>query len=384
MGVVVREKPIGSGTWWVFINHRGRRKSKRVGSEKAAIEAAQKIEAKLTLREFDIKTDDRKAPLFNKMAERWLSIHIKQTKRQTTHDRYKSLLRLYLNPILGKIPMNELKRADVIGALRSIQGKGKSKSTVEVARNVISGVCEFAIDEEYLNDNPCVGVIKRLGYQRKKDRKPIVVFTQEEAEAILQKCREYRPQWYPLFLIAFRAGLRLGEILALEWTDINWRQGYILVQRSFRNGRTTPTKNGRPRRVDMTDQLISVMKRLHLKRKEEALALGKDEPTPIIFHTDGMPTSQNTIRNIWGRLLDKCGLEYRKIHTTRHTFASLLISRGESLAYVKELMGHSSIQITCDIYGHLLPTENRNILNSLDTPNRTLYAPDQKLKAVTP
>jgi len=384
MGVVVREKPIGSGTWWVFINHRGRRKSKRVGSEKAAIEAAQKIEAKLTLREFDIKTDDRKAPLFNKMAEKWLSVHIKQTKRQTTHDRYKSLLRLYLNPMLGKIPMNELRRAEVIGALRSIQGKGKSKSTVEVARNVISGVCEFAIDEEYLNDNPCVGVIKRLGYQRKKDRKPIVVFTQEEAEAILQKCREYRPQWYPLFLIAFRAGLRLGEILALEWTDINWRQGYILVQRSFRNGRTTATKNGRPRRVDMTDQLISVMKRLHLKRKEEALSLGKDEPTPIIFHTDGMPTSQNTIRNIWGRLLDKCGLEYRKIHTTRHTFASLLISRGESLAYVKELMGHSSIQITCDIYGHLLPTENRNILNSLDTPNRTLYAPDQKLKAVTP
>jgi integrase len=226
-------------------------------------------------------------------------------------------------------------------------------------------------------------VIKRLGFQRKKDRKPITVFTPDEVEAILEKCQEYRPQWYPLFLMAFRAGLRLGECLALEWADINWRQGYVLVQRSFRNGRTPPTKNGRPRRVDMTDQLQSVLKKLQLKRREEALRLGMDEPLPIIFHTDGKPTSQNTIRNIWKRLLAKCGLEYRKLHSARHTFASLLISRGESLAYVKELMGHSSIQITVDIYGHILPTENRSILNSLDAPKHTPYAPSQNEKAAT-
>ena len=183
--------------------------------------------------------------------------------------------------------------------MRSIQAKGKSKSTIEVGRNVISGVCEYAIDEEHIKDNPCVGVIKRLGFQRKKDRKPVTVFKPDEVEAILDQCKAYRPQWYPLFLVAFRAGLRLGEALALEWTDINWREQYIMVQRSFRNGRTTPTKNGRPRRVDMTDQLASALRKLLLKRREEALALGKDEPLPTIFHTDGKPTSQNTIRNIW-------------------------------------------------------------------------------------
>ncbi|WP_419657091.1 integrase family protein [Desulfosarcina variabilis str. Montpellier] len=214
------------------------------------------------------------------------------------------MLKLYINPQIGSFEIDCLARGDVIKTLRSIRAKGKSKNTVEAGRNVISGVCEYAIDEEHIKDNPCVGVIRRLGFQRKKDRKPITVFTPDEVESILQKSLEYGPQWHPLFLVCFRAGLRLGEALALEWSDLNWREGYILVQRSFRNGRTTPTKNGRLRRVDMTDQLIPVLRKLNLKR-------------------------------------------------------------------------------TVDIYGHILPTENRNILNSLDTPNRTLYAPSKNEKAAT-
>lgn len=384
MSAKVREKQPGSGVYWIFVHHHGKRTSRKVGRDyDKAVDVAEKINAKLTLAEFDIETGKKASPLFKEIANLWLEIHIKNSKRNTTYDRYKSMLKLYIIPHIGSMEINRLGRGDIIKVLRSIQAKGKSKSTIEIGRNVISGVCEYAIDEEHIKDNPCAGVIKRLGFQRKKDRKPITVFTPGEVEAILQKCMEYRPQWHPLFLISFRTGLRLGEALALEWSDINWQEGYILVQRSFRNGRTTPTKNGRPRRVDMTDQLISVLRKLNLRRKEEALGLGRDEPLPIIFHTDGKPTSQNTIRNIWGRLLSKCGIEHRKMHTTRHTFASLLISRGESLAYVKELMGHSSIQITVDIYGHILPTENRNILNSLDTPNNTPYAPIQNEKAAT-
>jgi len=383
MSVKVRERPKGSGVYWIFIDHKGKRKAKKVGDQKNAEDAAKKIEAKLTLAEFDIETGKKTAPIFKEIAEMWLEIHVKMSKRKTTHDRYKTMLKLYINPQIGSLEINRLARGDVIKTLRSIQAKGKSKSTVEVGRNVISGVCEYAIDEEYIKDNPCVGVIKRLGFQRKKDRKTITVFTPDEVEAILQKSLEYRPQWHPLFLICFRAGLRLGEALALEWSDLNWRDGYILVQRSFRAGRVSPTKNGRPRRVDMTDQLISVLRKLNLKRREEALKLGMDEPMPIVFHTNGEHTSQNTIRNIWRRILTKCGLEYRKLHSARHTFASLLISRGESLAYVKELMGHSSIQITVDVYGHLLPTENRNILNSLDTTNRNLSATTENEKAAT-
>jgi integrase len=384
MGAKVREKPKGSGNYWVFVHHKGKRTSKKVGRDlKKAMEAAEKINAKLTLADFDIETERKSAPPFKKVAERWLEIHIKSTKRKSTYTRYQSMLKLYINPKIGAIEISKLSRGDVIKALRSIHAKGKSKSSVGVGMNVVSGVCEYAIDEEHIKESPCSGVMKRLGFQRKKYPKTVTAFTAEEVEAVLDKCKNYRPEWYPFFLVAFRTGLRLGEILALEWSDINWRESYIMVQRSFCAGRTGLTKSGKPRRVDMTDQLKSVLRKLNLKRREEALKEGKDEPVPVIFHTDGEPTSQNTIRNIWKRLLDKCGIEYRKFHCARHTFASLLISRGESLAYVKELMGHHSIQITVDIYGHILPTQNRSILNSLDTPKSTPDTPNQKVRAVT-
>jgi integrase len=219
---------------------------------------------------------------------------------------------------------------------------------------------------------------------RNKSREPVDIFTAEEVALILETCRKMRPDYYPIFLTAFRTGMRIGEVLALRWDDVNWRNRHILVQRSFRNSRLTPTKNGKSRKVDMSEQLYTELKRLYVQRKEEALKDGLGEPVPIIFHNKGEHTSQNSVRNIWRRLLTKCGIDYRKLHTTRHTFASMLIFNGESLAYVKELMGHHSIQMTVDVYGHLLPTENRAAVNALDdAPIRTPGAPTQKEKAVT-
>ena len=72
--------------------------------------------------------------------------------------------------------------------------------------------------------------------------------------------------------------MRLGEVLALEWGDVDWHSQYILVQRAFRHGRVTLTKNSRARRVDMSDQLASALRELLIKRKREGLAAGKSTP----------------------------------------------------------------------------------------------------------
>jgi integrase len=385
MGVKVREKIKGSGEWYIFINHKGNRKSKKVGKNKDMAEAvASKVQAKLTLEEFDIGVEKEPVPTFKNLSEEWLELHVKPTKRATTYIRYSSLLKIYINKHLGLLPLDQMRRADVINTLRKIQRKGASRSALELCRNVISGVSEFAIDAEFIQSNPCVGVMKRLGLPRRKDRESVEIFTKEEVSFLLQKCKETRVDYSPFFLVAFRTGMRLGEILGLEWGDINWKDRYILVQRSFRNGRITSTKNSKSRRVDMSDQLYFVLKRLYSQRKEEALKDGKNEPVSIVFHTKGQYTSQNTVRNIWKRLLVKCELNYRKFHSTRHTFASLLINNNESLAYIKELMGHHSIQMTVDVYGHLLPSENRDAVNFLDdAPICNLSATTENKKAAT-
>jgi integrase len=368
MGVQVREKPKGSGVWWIFICHNYKRKSKKIGRDKTkALKAAKKIEAKLNLGDLGVIEKKEPIPIFGQYSKLWLEDYIKSTKRVTTYQRYNSMLNLHVIPKIGKITLDELKRSHIRNVLLGIYKKGLSKSTVSTARNVISGVLEYGIEEEIIRHNVSRGIIKRLGLDERTDREIVRPFTPDEVDLFLSTCLKYESKWYPFFLCAFRTGMRLGELLGLQWGDLDWNSNFIQVERSFRHGRVTKTKTSKARRVDMSDQLRAELWRLYTQRKEEGLKEGRGEPIAIIFHTDGHYTAQNSIRNVWKRILTKAKMSHRRIHDTRHTFASLLLSNGETPVYVKEQLGHSSIQMTVDIYGHLIPSSNRDAVNRLDT-----------------
>jgi integrase len=117
----------------------------------------------------------------------------------------------------------------------------------------------------------------------------------------------------------------------------------------------------------MSNQLIEALKDFYLTRKKEALESGTGKVEEFIFHRNGKPIEQNSIRYPFKRILEKAGLREIRFHDIRHSFASLLFSDSASPVFVKEPMGHSSIQITVDIYGHLIPSSNRDMVNRLDT-----------------
>ena len=118
----------------------------------------------------------------------------------------------------------------------------------------------------------------------------------------------------------------------------------------------------------MSDQLEAALKELLTARKREAVRTGLGIPLTYIFQPDKKLIEQNHIRRIFKRVLTKAGIREMRIHDIRHTYASLLLSQGESPVYVKEQLGHQSIQITVDIYGHLIPNSNRGAVNRLDSP----------------
>ena len=126
--------------------------------------------------------------------------------------------------------------------------------------------------------------------------------------------------------------------------------------KSYRRGKFNPPKNGKVRKVDMSDQLTDVLKGLITTRKKEALKSGKGELPDLLFTQGGDVMEQNFVRKIHNRILMKAGIRKIRIHDLRHTYASLLLTQGESPVYVKEQLGHHSIQITVDIYGHLIPS----------------------------
>jgi integrase len=182
------------------------------------------------------------------------------------------------------------------------------------------------------------------------------------------------PRHYPLFLLLARTGLRIGEALALQWGDIDFNGRFITIQRGISRGKIETPKNGKSRRVDMSLQLTQALKSLKdqgvtqivvpITRSEETAK----EPSEWVFTNGlgGLIDVNNWRRRVFNKALKKAGLRKIRIHDLRHTYASLLIQGSESLAYVRDQLGHHSIKVTIDIYGHLAPEGNKQAMDKLD------------------
>jgi len=178
-------------------------------------------------------------------------------------------------------------------------------------------------------------------------------------------------------LIALRAGLRQGEILALKWGDFQFGQGdsdpnrYILVGRRWYRGRVSTPKGNKARRVDMSRELRQVLIDLRDERMLEAFQAGRPSISDdLLFPGEGVnPVSvRSLVENYFLPSLERAGLRRFRFHDMRHTFGSLLIQAGAPLPYVRDQMGHSSIQITADKYVHLISGRNVGFVDQLDVP----------------
>jgi len=192
--------------------------------------------------------------------------------------------------------------------------------------------------------------------------------------------------------MAVRTGMRLGELLALRWGDVDFthkvafenaieeERPFIWVGHAYRRGTFNPTKTGKSRTVDMSKQLRDVLRDHFTKQKRKALKEGLDHIPELVFHANGKVIEQNSIRRVFKTVLRKAGLREIRFHDLRHTFASLLLSKGESPVYVKEQLGHHSIQMTVDIYGKWIQTKREVGVNRLDTQQCATYAQPAKSK----
>ncbi|MGD9733190.1 MAG: hypothetical protein AB7U45_13510 [Desulfamplus sp.] len=157
MGVKVREKIKGSGEWWIFIHHNGKRKAKRIGKDKrVALEVAKKIDAKIALGQFQLEAEaeEDKVPLFSEYAVTWIETIIPATCKPSTIIDYRIILDKHVLPVLGEKPVNDINRMMVKKFLMGKVNSGLSTSTVSYMKSCISGILNVAVDDEILAANP--------------------------------------------------------------------------------------------------------------------------------------------------------------------------------------------------------------------------------------
>jgi integrase len=171
-------------------------------------------------------------------------------------------------------------------------------------------------------------------------------FTKAELTYLLQTALVKIPHHYALLLLMARTGLRLGEALALQVGDIDLSAACLYVRRTWGSRRAQgdarfkSPKGGKVRRVDMSRQLGQTMHQFMDNRVPVAWLWPTTTDSPM--HPMGF------YKDVWRPGMQASGLPYRKPHTLRHTYASLLIAQGASLAYVKEQLGHASIKMNVD------------------------------------
>jgi integrase len=158
------------------------------------------------------------------------------------------------------------------------------------------------------------------------------------------------------------------KLIGLQPEDLDLDERLISVRHAIVKKRKTTPKNGKSRKIDMSLQLAEALKKHLLERERETLRKGWKEPPELLFYNEnGGPIDPDNLRKRhFYKCLKKAGLRKIRLHDCRHTYATLLISQGESLAYVRDQLGHSNISTTVDTHGHLVPGENRQAVDQLD------------------
>ena len=343
--------------WWIFISRDGRRRAKKIGDKETATRVAQRIREQLAVGAFNLPPAATEEKL-DAYAKTWLAGLTGNLKASTIRF-YDSNLERYVLPLLGDRPLTAVSRADARELIISCRKKGLRLNTVKGIARTLSAVLSQAVEDEKIPANPALRLGRHLrrGDEPKHEVQPL---TRDEAGHLVAVAREHFPRWHPWILLTLRTGLRLGEQIALQWGDIDWHGRFIIVQRNLVRGVLTSTKSHQRRRVDLSAQLFATL--LEWRRQQRARWLKKGKPVPewVFPSLEGTALEERNVRHVFTRMLEKAELRKIRVHDLRHTFASLLLQQGESVVYVKEQLGHGSIQITVDTYGHLIPGANRD------------------------
>ncbi len=306
---------------------------------------------------------------------------------------YRGCSREAVSDRLASKGLNEIKRNDIKGFISGLVAKGLTRSTVRNALSIFRGIFNRAIEEGLFESNPAAN-LGRFTRTAKTSEVKVVALTPEEVEKFLSTVKRVSPEYYSIFLLAARAGLRCGELVALQFGDIEFGQDesdenrFLLVQHNYVRREHTTTKSKRSRRVDMSRQLRSVLIKMHDTRMNAAMKEGKtDISKELVFasHDGKILDPDNFYHRHFVPVLLKSGIRKIRLHDLRHTFGSLLIQSGASIVNVKQQMGHSSIQVTVDTYGHLVPGADVSFVDRLaEKPGKKRAAKQQNATPAQP
>ena len=290
----------------------------------------------------------KEVPTLEEFAQRFLDGHARANRQKPSGIAAKeTILNRHLIPMLGSRRLDTITTESVQDLKREL--RMKSPKTVNNVLTVIGVLIKKAVEWGVIEKMPCA--IRLLAVPT-----PSMAFHDfDDYERLVEAAARLEPDTSLIVLLGGDAGLRLGEILALEWTDVDFHKGQLCVEHSQWKGHLTTTKGGRLRHVPMTERLAMAMKaHRHLRGKQ------------VLVQPSGEPLTMKIVQSRVGRAALMAGVR-PGVHILRHTFCSRLAMLGAPARAIQELAGHQDLKTT-QRYMHLSPAAIEGAIRLLDAP----------------
>jgi integrase len=311
-------------------------------------------------------------PPFTQYFEHWLKEHASRRCAPKTLERY-SDIGVYLIRELGTERLNEMTTAKIQEVIHRLQDHGGRRTLDEpLGRPLAPKTVRHMGSLLYtvLSDAERLGVLRiphpmanrRVLLPKLTKRKPAVL-DEGKLQTLFDRARNTR--LYPFIVLAAATGCRRGELLALQWTDLDFDTGLLIVSKSLEQTkaglRVKSTKSEDPRQLGVPEWALEVLKHHWAEQRRDRAMFGADyiDNNLIFCQPGGQYYSPDRLGARVVELMRKSGLQGVSLHSLRHSHASILLSKGVPASVVSQRLGHADQNITLSIYSHALPADAR-------------------------
>lgn len=296
-------------------------------------------------------------------------LHNSSKIKPSTFQRYEGLYRNYIkeSEIAGNKLIN-MKSIQLQNFYNNLFKAGYSYSQINTLNTFLKVFFNWCIDNAYILKNPCkkVNIKGDKNEIIKNEKKEVEILTEKEINIIKEYLKN--TDFELLFLLDLVTGLRQGELLALDWEHINLKDNTLKVEKSVKEVYVYDNENTKHiETVFQTPKTLNSFRTIPIPNTMIDILLKIENKKGLLFKdADGNPLKGKNVSTKWTKILKECQIPHKKFHSIRHTYASMLLSKGVDIETVAELMGHSAISIT-QIYLHSSYTSKNKSVNKLNS-----------------
>ena len=298
----------------------------------------------------------------------WLNKYCKLSLKIRSFNKYDNFINLHINPILGEYEITEI-TSDILQDFISLKLKeGNLKTKGPLSSNTVFGIAsvlkqgfKFALMQDLIIKDPTLSL--KLPQATEKE---VQALTRDEQKTIEEYCLKHNKSNYLGIVICLYTGIRLGELLALTWDDINFEDKLLYIKKTS----YTSKVNGKNQiiidkpKTKKSNRIIPIPDKLLVLLQIQKRASSCDY---IIATKQNKMVETRSYQRTFESILSKCGIKHYNFHCLRHTFATRALELGMDIKTLSEILGHTNVAITLNRYAHSLLDYKIQEMNKIGT-----------------